>query len=110
MAFLAGQAEKVYLGTCNACMVRIANDKDQVEAAKNIAKISGLKVTIVDQELWLHKNRLIWLDGEYNSPQYHFNRGTDCGLPAMEIDLHFHITTGTEVIDCVRNGTSAFSN
>jgi len=104
---LTGQAEKVWLGTCSAFMVRpssIGDIERPVESrlrqrVQAITEIYGLEheaiLTNRGVEYWVFRRdkydliRLLMEDPN-DSKMAHFIRGVLCGVPASELDLHFH--------------------
>jgi hypothetical protein len=99
--FAAGQAEKVYLGVCNAAMFRPAKEQTwYLEEIKIIANNFGLEVTVLDsecpdtpQEIWIHNKPIgAWLAHPMNSPEWHKLRAMACGIP--NCDPNYHMREG----------------
>lgn len=103
---IAGQAEKVYLGTCAAAMFRPSTDRFDFccEVVAQIATIYDLRWLPFSygstQEVWLLRDHraeksLRLIEGmEENSAGWHFARGTLVGIPAEEIDFSYHLRSG----------------
>jgi hypothetical protein len=99
--FAAGQAEKVYLAVCRACMLRPAKEQTwYLEEIRVIAENFGLKVTVLDSEcpdtpneIWLHREPIgEWLSHPLNSPEWHRLRAEACGIP--NYDPNYHMREG----------------
>lgn len=99
--FVHGQAEKVYLGACRACMFRpSAVHIDMMDAVcADAAERYGLAFRYYAKpgEIWLTKSP-DYLDEVMklvpNSPTWHFGRAMLCGVPHEEIDFEFHKRQG----------------
>ena len=102
--FVFGQAEKVYLGACRACMIGVTHPSI-VEIVRHIvhdaADLYGLAVSQLNDELWLSRPTSIeWaMDRlrivEEDSPEWHQIRASLCGVPLEEVDTKFHERTGS---------------
>ena len=105
--FTLGQAEKVYLGACPACMSRPSNKEFdwKLKQTKDIADRYGLSVTVCPSgqdetanEIWVHRPDYDgvgqWLSHYVNTPAWHVLRAQACGIPDMEVDYEFHKRTG----------------
>jgi hypothetical protein len=99
--FAAGQAEKVYLGVCNAAMFRPAKEQDwYLSEIRVIAENFGLQLTVLDSqtpdtpnEIWIHKEPIgAWLAHPMNSPEWHRLRAEACGIP--NYDPNYHMREG----------------
>jgi hypothetical protein len=101
--FMSGQAEKVYLGACQAAMFRPSAERREMalEILADLARRYGLAVvtTAVAGELWLCRPASV-ADIELlalilpDSPGWHIWRGLLCGVPPDEIDVQFHERPG----------------
>lgn len=105
--FVSGQAEKIYLGACQAAMFRPAPENYHMvfEIAAEVATRYGLRVETMDTsrgtEVWLCGSpavalairKLPTLERE-NTPRWHQSRGLFCGIPEHQIDYQFHERTG----------------
>lgn len=100
--FVSGQAEKIYLGACQAAMFRPSADYHKM-VALIVVEVAGrydLRVATLRTsrglEIWLCRSifvvRSIGMIGGFgeNSTLWHERRGTLCGVPASEIDNEFH--------------------
>ncbi len=117
LGFLAGLAEKVYMGACPAACIRpkCGEMKMMEQAAREISEIYGLswgvyhlsdefsdyKGGYFGSEIWLFRNdegrnlAFEHLDGTVkNSPEWHELRGKLCGMSVLEVDLKFHERAG----------------
>lgn len=104
--FATGQAEKVHLGACQACMFRpdLESFEWYVTEVAEIAKCFGLKVTVLDsrcpetpREIWLHREGVEvgkWVTHETNSEEWHRLRAEVCGIPMSEVDKEYHLRNG----------------
>ena len=106
--FVAGQAEKVYLGACLAAMFRPGSPEGMEllrEVADRICAQYGLVHVRVMAELWIcrpeSRTEVETLVGvEPNSSLWHCRRARLCGVPSEEVDLQFHLRKGaTENVD-----------
>ncbi len=106
IGFAVGQAEKVYLGACRACMFRPSAEnfvwyKYRVQ---EIAGAYGLVVTVLESgcpetpwELWLHREGAdvgSWVSHGANTPSWHMLRAEACGIPIQEVDFQYHLRGG----------------
>ena len=99
--FIAGQAEKVYLGACPAAMSRPSAGYfgKQLENIWKIAQIYDLKTATYPDEIWICRKEYI---GDVdrmrmlpvNSPAWHHARARLCGIPLKEVDEQFHLRSG----------------
>ena len=91
--FVAGQAEKVWLGVCPAAMVRpdpLQRD-NRLEHVRTVADEYGLSVTECGREIWIHQPRFAigqWVDCCINSAEWHTLRAAACGI--VDVDPHYH--------------------
>lgn len=104
--FVHGQAEKVYLGACNAAMFRPSEERwAMVERlVAEAASRYRLKVVVIatdrGRELWLCRSEatVSVVEGmptvPTNTARWHRVRGLLCGVPACEIDADFHSRDG----------------
>lgn len=107
---LSGQAEKIYLGACLAAMVRPSRLYRSwcLHVCTKLSAIYGLEVSVFERdeiadEIWIHKPEarpfLEELNAlEVNSRLWHHIRGFLCGIPAAEIDTHFHTRQGYQEV------------
>lgn len=112
--FVVGQAEKIYLGACQAAMFRpSAKHYACVSVAvRNAAKTYGLAIQTLrvtaspaeeKTELWLLQPRALELFTvlsltPIDSPEWHVLRGLLCGVPMQDVDYKFHVRWGAK--DC----------
>ena len=97
--FYAGQMEKVMAGACKFCMFRQNGDEDEYAIMiDHIADIYGLVVHRLKDvpEYWccLKENELWFFEllaTEPDSPEWHRQRGSMCGI--AEIDEAYHLRT-----------------
>lgn len=105
VGFMAGQAEKVILGACQAFMIRPAPDwwTWAKEAMALTCTHYGMKLYIArdEGELWgcanfsvLQRVHATLKREEKNSPRWHQLRGTLCGIPASILDQNYHQREG----------------
>lgn len=102
--FVSGQAEKVYLGACNAAMFRPSDTtfdwilSDVSEACQryrlfyHVFDLSG-----GIQEIWIYRAGFVigqWYAYEKDSPGWHRYRAIACGIPESEWDEKFHERKG----------------
>lgn len=106
---LTGQAEKVWLGSCTAFMVRSSNIGNKEECQEIDARLSARVHVICSifsldcrviktergDEYWVFRRdkwQLLSLLSKLSpdSEAAHFIRGTLCGVPPGELDLKFH--------------------
>ena len=123
LGFVAGQAEKVYLGAASAAMFRPTSSVGReflLTWVRAIAKQYGLHFRILEYmdpdgeiteeilEYWVLRNdNSIWMFEAMkdrriipNSPAWHHCRGDLTGVPDREIDEGFHLREGwTDDID-----------
>lgn len=104
--FVAGQAEKVFLGVCPAAMFRPSRDNFEwhLQEVKAIAIEYGLMVTVLNsespdtpQEIWIHRHDFAlgsWAEHAPNSIPWHRLRAAACGIPENEVDSHYHCRDG----------------
>lgn len=104
--FMAGQAEKVHLGVCPACMFRPAEENLDwtLSDAREIAEVYGLEVAVLDsfcpqtpKEIWLHRKGFVigeWLRQPLNSYSWHHYRAAACGIPLEDVDSGYHLRNG----------------
>jgi hypothetical protein len=104
--FAAGQAEKVFIGVCDAAMFRPSPEQFEwyLEEVKLIAANFYLNVTVLDsycpetpKEIWIYREETPvgeWLKHPVNSPEWHKLRGQACGLPSYYIDSQYHLKIG----------------
>lgn len=104
--FISGQAEKIYLGACQAAMFRPPKEWVGVvsEIAHEVADRYGLEgvclPTSRGEELWMVRSPAVrtsilgLLDMPENSPEWHERRGLLCGVPPYHIDVNFHERSG----------------
>lgn len=99
LGFLTGQAEKVKLGACNACMIRPPKQHlGTVESmAVDVANQYGLSVNMVStklgDEIWISKDPVFLNALKHvaeNSPYWHKVRGRACGIPDIKIVENWH--------------------
>ena len=103
IGFMYGQAEKVFLGACNASMFRPLLERKNwsIDQLKWICALLQLSIVIADRkeierEIWICKPQSRWLlqetleREEYNSLAWHIFRGLMTGVPLTEIDNEFH--------------------
>lgn len=100
--FIAGHAEKLWLGACAASMFRPPPEKMTMaeDVVHDVAKIYGLHWrtlrTHEGTEIWLYKDA--WVHDALqrmseipeNSTGWHWMRGHLCGIPSAQIDHEFH--------------------
>lgn len=103
--YVAGQAEKIYLGVCGAAMFRPGREHLPwyfAEVSK-IAKTYGLHTSLVQHkdsdtaEIWIHRKGLMmsdWMAKGLNTPEYHTIRARLCGIPEADIDTQYHLRDG----------------
>ena len=106
---VTGQAEKVYLGACDAAMFRPTSDgglKFLKGAIISICEVYGLSFSSLEyydgewkEELWIHredKKHAIYelRNMGVNCPEWHWHRGLLCGIQPSEIDSKFHKRAG----------------
>lgn len=102
-----GQAEKIYLGACQAAMFRPSkeNHGKMLAVCVYLSGIYRLEVSVFNRpeiwnEVWLHTNKCGHLlyntlqNEDVNSPIWHTVRGMLCGIPYNQIDLDFHLRRG----------------
>lgn len=102
-----GQAEKIYLGACQAAMFRPSpeNHSKMVVVCDYLSSTYGLEVSIfqreeIANEIWLHNSKCtnllskILTTEEVNSPIWHTVRGMLCGVPFNQVDMDFHERKG----------------
>ena len=91
--FVAGQAEKVWLGAVPAAMFRPSAD----ERSKRLEQVAvtqaeyGLCVTLLADEIWIHQPSYVigdWQSFERNSLEYHALRAAACGI--ADVDPRYH--------------------
>jgi hypothetical protein len=102
--FCAGQAEKVYLGACQAAMFRPSPEHLDwyLTEVRVIAAHFGLTVTLLDShcpktptEIWIHKGKIgEWLQHEVNSPDWHRLRAAACGIADVDTEYHLRCNYG----------------
>ena len=101
--FMAGQAEKIYLGACKAAMFRIQpeNRRDVARVISIIADAYSLRCLEVNGEFWFFRNSIteaqikdVYYTFDENTAEWHLRRGYLVGIPANEIDLGYHKSTG----------------
>jgi hypothetical protein len=104
--FAAGQAEKVYLGACQAAMFRPSNDHFEwyYQEVKRIADAYGLETRVLSSfqmetshEIWIYREKTVvgmWMMQDINSPEWHQLRAQLCGIPADEVDVNYHLRSG----------------
>jgi hypothetical protein len=101
--FVSGQAEKVYLGACQAAMFRPSADRAAMinELVKDACERYGLLMWwMLDQEIWLCRDAGTMATVREmaqrtpNSPGWHRLRAMLCGIPVDEIDEKFHERKG----------------
>jgi hypothetical protein len=103
--FIHGQAEKVYLGACQAAMFRPSPERlEMVDTlAMDAANRYGLLMTYLPSvgEFWLCRDEAAFISvSEHmlrmkpNSPGWHHWRAWLCGIPNGEIDPRFHERKG----------------
>jgi hypothetical protein len=99
IGFVSGLAEKVYLGSCMASMVRPGKDDQMDYIVGAVCEVYGLNHTEIDGEYWIykekHENYIHTMHnlidhGQKNSRSWHRLRGILCGVPADELDMNFH--------------------
>ena len=95
--FVMGQAEKVFLGACRAAMFRPADNWREMLGARidYVWDLYGLASKDVDGEIWICRRENVPAVSELwmvdpNSPEYHLHRAWLTGIPADEVDLHYH--------------------
>lgn len=105
--FISGQAEKVYLGACDAAMFRPSSEMlDGVVAiVKSVAQRYGLEPISISTsrgtEIWISKPDT-WIAFQIrsmnnvteNTPPWHSLRAHLCGIPVDNVDLKFHERVG----------------
>lgn len=117
MGFVAGQAEKVYLGASPAAMFRPSDAfTNRLRGiVDDMCKVYGLYVVTNHYddprpresgsvtEFWIsrtYKTLSRMQDWPVNSPQWHAHRAMLCGIPIEECDIRFHERPGyLEVCD-----------
>lgn len=113
-----GQAEKIFLGACQAAMFRPSpeNQAKMLSVCVYLSGVYGLEVSVfqreeIANEIWLHNGKCVDLlsrtltTEEVNSPIWHTVRGVLCGVPFNQVDLDFHKRRGyREVCDEVSHG------
>ena len=93
VGFMAGQAEKVKLGACEAFMV--PKKACSQKLAQDLANVYDLALHVYNKwqrEYWFTKNDQV-LDFKYcevHSPKWNMLRAAMCGIPADQINLEFH--------------------
>lgn len=104
--FMVGQAEKVFLGVCDAAMFRPSPERlDTVRSAVTaICEVYGLRqmeLTVsTGVERWIFRDdaaagKLLDLkQTPENSPEWHARRARLCGIPAAQVDPRFHERVG----------------
>lgn len=93
LGFVAGQAEKVWLGVCPAAMFRpdATEYEDRCNQVALVAAEYGLSVTTVDDEIWIHREDYDvgkWVTVPINSADYHRLRAQACGISDIDEDYH----------------------
>lgn len=100
--FVSGQAEKVYLGACQAAMFRPSNETMPwlLPMTRDVCRRYGLECELLGQhctglvpEIWIWRRGGTygaWLQFPKDSAQWHVERARACGIPEHEIDLNFH--------------------
>lgn len=105
--FVSGQAEKIYLGACQAAMFRPSPENHHMvmEIAVEVATRYGLSVDQLETsrgvEIWLCGSPTVALmirnlstAVRENTPRWHEERGLLCGISPEQIDHKFHERTG----------------
>ena len=99
--FVTGQAEKVKLGACRACMFRPSAEHRgfMAEVVADAAKRFGLHFRFFADvsEFWLCSNQFSinsLRQLAVNSAYWHMHRGLMCGVPREHLDLKFHERMG----------------
>lgn len=104
--FISGEAEKTFLGSCQACMFRPSSDKFEMlmEACVEIAARYSLTIqclpTSVGVEVWLCRTNKVAEDVaglpdiKENTHSWHNMRAYLCGIPCEERDYDFHERQG----------------
>ncbi len=105
--FVTGQAEKIYLGACDAAMFR--PNKEDVNwlwpIVHDVCERYMLYSLSIGDEIWIFnrndRQRLqelkeLYLNGHENSPHWHAVRAGLCGIPWCRIDEEFHNREGAE--------------
>lgn len=97
--FVSGQAEKVYLGACQAAMFRpsdttfdfILSDVQEVCERYKLHYFVFYLASII--EIWIYRSGFqigAWYEFAKDSPEWHKCRAIACGIPESEIDVNFH--------------------
>ena len=106
VGFVAGQAEKVYLGCCQAAMFRPSKEHFEWlrSEAEVVASSFGLQVVVLDShcpdtpyEVWVCRDAKSvggWLNFKPNSQSWHFLRAAACGIPLADVDDKYHLRDG----------------
>jgi len=102
-----GQAEKVYLGACQASMFRPSAEHRawHLELTRYICDLMDLRLVTalrfeISDEIWICRPgaerilRECLERDEVNSPAWHTFRGLMTGVPMDEVDMEFHRRRG----------------
>ena len=104
--FISGQAEKIYLGACQAAMSRPSDDwwPTVMVIVHKVASRYSLAVATLPtsrgSEVWLCRSAAVagavlrLADLAENSPEWHTQRGLLCGVPVHQLDPQFHFRAG----------------
>ena len=104
--FVSGQAEKVYLGACQAAMFRPSEENFEMlyEVVQDVAHRYFLYVELLDTlrgvEIWVCRTISVSRSAcnlrlcEENSGMWHRERASLCGIPEIEVDPFFHERNG----------------
>lgn len=103
----SGQAEKIYLGACQAAMFRPSKEHHgkMLAVCVYLSGVYGLEVSVFNRpeiwnEIWLHTDKCGHLlyntlhNEDVDSPIWHTVRGMLCGVPFNQIDSDFHLRRG----------------
>lgn len=111
MGFLAGLAEKVYMGACPAACIRPNLGELQImtHAAKAIATVYDLELATFSIgedygiELWMFRTEAEMNKGikqmseaNINGSFWHSLRAQLCGISPFDVDLNFHERPGCD--------------
>src|SRR5262245_56185185 len=93
MGFMAGQAEKVYSGACQACMIRPAAEWMEwaIEALHLVCDHYGLSYIVYTGEIWGYHPKAGAIRqlayAAINTPEWHSLRAYLCGIPYQQWDM-----------------------
>ncbi len=99
--FVAGQAEKVYLGACKAAMFRVGERWREMffYVMERILLVYDLSMVFDGNEIWICRHQHAGLVNQMlamqtDSPLWHKARADLCGVPDDEVDVLFHLRQG----------------